>query len=135
MGAWDTTPFGNDDASDFLFGLEEASSAATALRGAFEAVLGADDYVEGPEGSVAVAAAAVVAEALGGSVEGVPEEIRQRIIALGLTAESARELAEGASAALDRVQGDNSELLELWQEAGEDEDFRRSLQNLSAGLA
>ncbi len=84
---------------------------------------------------MAVAAAAVVAESVAPSVDGIPRDMRQRIAALGLTPDQARELAPTAAAVLDRVEADDSELLELGHEAGEADDFRRGLQTVRASLS
>ena len=61
MGTWGDGPFDDDNASDWVWELQEAHDwtiIETALRGAADA--GADDYLEAPDGQIAWAAAAVV---------------------------------------------------------------------------
>jgi hypothetical protein len=61
MGAWDAGPFDNDDAVDWAAEFDNADKAAGTerLRTALQAA--SADYLEAPEGAVAVAAAQVVA--------------------------------------------------------------------------
>ena len=118
MGAWGAGSFDNDDASDFVAGLE--SEGVAAITAALEGVtsLDAKDYLEAPEASAAVAAAEVVAAACDGNVTLLPEEARQRVsehrgsIATPLLLTSARR-------AVERVLT-QSELKDLWQEGGAD---------------
>jgi hypothetical protein len=54
---------------------------------------------------------------------------------LGVSADDGRGLVSAALAALDRVEAKDSELLELWDEAGETEAWRGSLTQVRAALA
>ncbi len=132
MGTWGTGPFDDDMASDWVWELQEADDwgvVMTALRGAAD--VDAEGYLEAPDGQIAWAAAAVVAAADEPAVT-VPETVsgwleRHRE---GRPPE-ARPLA---STALGRVLADQSELAELWQEAGDEEEWRGNVQRLSALL-
>jgi hypothetical protein len=64
MGAWSSGPFDNDDAADFvgeLCKMTPPEFVAAVLGDALLAVTAGDGYIEAPEMSRAVAAAAIVA--------------------------------------------------------------------------
>jgi hypothetical protein len=112
VGAWGNGSFENDDAADWVAGLDEITPAdlANILTQA------ADDpaYLEGPAASVAVAAGEVVAALNGAAAEGAPAKIGEwaNKHSRALTPE----LKDVAIRALDRVRR-NSELKDLWMEA------------------
>jgi hypothetical protein len=114
MGAWDSGPFGNDDALDFLDYLGELTGTERVPR--IRAALDGDDgYLELAEGCAAVAAAALVAVANGmppGDAK-LPDEVDW-----AGTVPADEEIRAQARAALDRVSGTGSEWRELWEEAG-----------------
>ena len=60
MGAWAEGSFDNDDASDWVWNLEDAEDV-TILEDAFGAVTSADEYLESTDCTEAIAAAEVVA--------------------------------------------------------------------------
>jgi len=113
VGAWGSGPFDNDDAMDFVGDLANGSTAEVVAR-LREALALPDDYVESPEGSSAVAAAALVAARLGYN-PGNPT-VADLLVAHPFEADD--QLRSSASAALARVAADDSELMELWDEAG-----------------
>ena len=113
MGAWGSGPFDNDDAMDFVGGLADAPGAdLVVLLG--EALKLPQDYVESPEGSNAVAAAALIAARRGYNADNptVADLLQTHPF------DPDEELRSSAVAALVRVAGDESELMELWDEAG-----------------
>jgi Domain of unknown function (DUF4259) len=132
MGTWGNGPFDDDSASDWVWELEEATDwgvVETALRGAAE--VGADDYLEAPDGQVAWAAAAVVA-AVDDPAISVPENVASW---LGRYRESRPSEIRGLGVkAVQRVLGANSELGELWQEAGEESTWRANVEKVAAAL-
>ena len=116
MGAWGHNTFDNDDASDWVYELEE-SSDLTAITDALNAVTDdAEDYIEAPECSNALAAAEVVAALNGNPSPDLPDTVREWI-AGKLAPESS--LNAKAHRAVDVVLTD-SELKELWEENAED---------------
>jgi hypothetical protein len=135
MGAWDSGPFDNDDALDFLGDLEESPNVRFVLAGALAAAVESSGYLEAPEGSVAVAAAALVAVVHAGRASGVSDSIAERIRALRLTDDDASDLIPAAGRALDRAVGSESELLGLWEDAGSGDEWRETLSSIRDGLA
>lgn len=122
MGAWDADPFGNDDAADWAaeFELLDRTAGLQVLDAVFAAANQAD-YVEAPDGSIAVAAAQVVAWLL------VPDLVGASSYSATAVAWTQRcggqpdqAMVDAARRALQRVQSDESELAELWNETGED---------------
>jgi hypothetical protein len=128
MGAWGTSAFENDDAGDFLLDLTQAG--ADIVREALT-TSNIESYLEAPEGSIAVAAAEIVAASAGRPAADLPDEATDWVAAhaghLGPTDVSL------ALAALARVSGEDSELAELWAEA-EDPGWEQSIQDLAARL-
>jgi hypothetical protein len=119
MGAWGAGVFANDTAADWAGDLVEGGSEETVREAlATAAEPPADAYLDADEGSEALAAAEVVAAAAGRPT--APDAYSEDVIAwagrhpdLG-----ADELIALATAAVDRVTGENSELNELWHEDG-----------------
>ncbi|MGR4864485.1 DUF4259 domain-containing protein [Caulobacter sp. LARHSG274] len=111
MDAWADGPFDNDDALDFIDDLAEAPDWRTVVQ-ALDYVTKQSGYLEAPEGSIAVAAAAIVAAAVG-EVTVLPDNHHELKSALGAPPVGAVALAR---AALARVVAPASELDELWQE-------------------
>lgn len=71
---WGIGPFDNDDAIDFAYELL-ASDDLTPAREAMAATTDTDGWLEVPEGSRALAAAAVVTAAFEGEVTRMPKEV------------------------------------------------------------
>lgn len=126
MGAWGLLFDENDDAADWLADFADAPNWA-AIDEAFALD---DDYVEAPEASNAVAAAEIVAAAVGHAsprLDGALKEWASKQTDEG----SARR--DNAIQALKRVR-DDSELCELWQESEEFEDWKKSIDETLARL-
>jgi len=114
MGAWGANAFENDDAADWLSDLVDTEDDTDPVRFALEAVIEEDEPVEAPESSMALAAAEVVAAALGRPSPKLPEDVqswlpRQRVKVIG----ELRDLALDAV----RTVKENSELRDLWNES------------------
>lgn len=128
MGSWGSAPFDNDDASDWSYEVLDGGgpeAVASALR---EVVI--DDPPELPDAAAAVGAAALVAGALGVTVD-LPDELAAWLSSADR--DSLRGLAPEAVVALDRVL-DDSELGELWDETGDDE-WRDATRRMRDGIA
>ncbi|HSE09868.1 MAG TPA: DUF4259 domain-containing protein [Nocardioidaceae bacterium] len=124
MGTWGNGPFDNDDASDWVYKLED--SGVSALRSALAVE---DGYLKAPQAAEAVAAATVVGLASDLPVEST-EEVSEWLG--GADADEVRSFAGGAVVALERVLED-SELAELYDESG-DEEWRQQVRALHDGL-
>ena len=123
MGAWDM--FGNDDAADWALDLLESEQPASFIENTL-AIAKGDGYLEAPDGSQIVAAAAVIASACGKAPQGFPEDIGEWLRGKEGTF---KPLASTALAALQRVRSEPSELLDLWQET---DDFSAWFGDLDA---
>lgn len=134
MGTWDIGHFDSDTAADFGGGLDDAppGKREDLIRDVLAAVArtGPGEYLDGDDGAVAVAAAALVAAQCPGGepVESAygPKEAIPTLDA---------ELRRVAVQALDRLLGEQSELLELWAETGADELWRAGIGRLRGVLA
>ena len=126
MGAWGGKTFENDIAMDFIGDLAEAPvDAAETVRSALEEAAGtaAGEYLDADVGSEALAAAAVVSAALPGSpVDRSDPSVDEYLTAIVPHVPAG--LASAAVAAIDRVLGPESELVELWAQAESLEAFR-----------
>jgi len=114
MGAWGSGPFENDDALDAVDALVDGSFALDDLRDALSA-----NYLEVPEGSVALALVEVALATLG-RIDPPAEldEVDIRLLA-GQFDDNAYELILRAAERV--VQPDGSELYEVWLDAGDDD--------------
>lgn len=125
MGAWGHGPFDNDAAQDWIGEIVEDDLDA-AVRSALEVPLRGGN-LELDEGSIAVAAAALVAAALDGETSAVPKNTLSRLSAW----KPADELRSLAVRVLDVVSGASSELASLW--SGDDA-WRASMGRLRTRL-
>ncbi|MFE5299527.1 DUF4259 domain-containing protein [Streptomyces sp. NPDC056632] len=132
MGTWDIGPFDNDTAADFSYTVDEAPAEkkADVLLAAFREVVGTgEEYLDADLAVEAVAAAALVAAQCPGgepvTTSYGPDEPLPPL---------PTELRPVAVAALDRVLGPESELLELWEESDGTE-WKAGIVRLRAVLA
>jgi hypothetical protein len=116
MGAWGAGPFDNDDACDWAYDLPKGR--VKYIRNTLQAVTNAraDEYVEAPECSSAIAAAEAVAAMHGKGLKKLPEDVDAWV---ATKPKPDAELKSLAVAALERI-GSSSELKELWDEGGPD---------------
>lgn len=117
MGTWDTGHFDNDTAADFSGTIDDAPEAgrAAVIRDALVVAIEAD-YLDSDEGAPAVAAAALVASQCPGGEPVTTAYGPDKPLPVLPT-----DLRPLAVKALDAVLGENSELRELWDEAGDKE--------------
>jgi hypothetical protein len=116
MGAWGEKAFENDSALDWLTELE--AEGVTALRTILSTVAETeeDDYLDVDDGAGAIAAAEIVAAALGRGRDRVPKQV---IAWLDANAGAIRsEDLALARRAVERVVAPNSELRGLWDPDG-----------------
>lgn len=117
MGSWGSGPFENDSASDWVHELKAVTDDSV-VRSAL--ALGDDEYLDNHEGSSAWAAAEVVAAALGRPHLDLPQEVQHWVELNGSTVKKRR---KKAGKALERILAHDSELHDMWDEAGALEEF------------
>lgn len=127
--------FGNDDAADWVGDLADGGTTDQVedlLREV--AGLSLDDYLEAGQGAEALAAAELVAVALGRGLP--PNPYSESGVAWVAQHPEVAKLQSVAKAAVERVRADESELLELWQEADPSayDAWQAALVDLSARL-
>ena len=122
MGAHGTGIFDNDDAWDWVHGFERDKGLAF-VEGTLDRVIAAgSNYLEAPEACQALAAAEVVARALGH-----PGQHAYELPAIDEWIEKTRpaptqRLAGKCVLAIERILAERSELRDLWEEGGVSED-------------
>jgi len=133
MGAWDIGTFDNDDASDWLYDLEESTDTSV-IQAALDAVNESDeDAPEAPDCICALAAAEIVAALRGYPLDSLPENAQSWVDTHdGLEVGS---LVKSSLTAVERIRT-NSELKELWDEASESEcsKWHATLDDLTSRL-
>ena len=132
MGTWGSGVFANDDAMDWIAALEDTDDIGVVER-ALGAVTNADGYLEAPTCAEALAAAEVVATLRKQPGPDVPSEVFEWLARVGR--ELPPKLPGEAQLAIDRIMTE-SELQELWEEAGEPDlgEWRATLDELRGRL-
>ena len=121
MGTWNTKPFGNDKASDWLWKLEEAKDDSV-LKAAFEADADADETV---------AAAAVIEAARREPIGKLPPKAKAWVSERGFVPSD--ELVKQAIVVVERIKT-KSELRELWEESNSFKSWLKQMDSLLTGL-
>ena len=133
MGAWSHEPFGNDNANDWAYELEEAEDLSY-IEATLDAVLEVEGYLEASEASCAIAAVEVIAKLLGAGTQSdsYTEKVDEWV--KNVRAKPSRTLLDKAQRVLERIGGKESELSELWKE-GDASEWEASLKALCAAVA
>jgi Domain of unknown function (DUF4259) len=130
MGTWDASSFGNDDAMDWVFTLQESDTLAPIA----DALDAADaEYLEAPDADVITAAAETLVALAGQPSDALPAEVQEWVA--GHAHLDGRPLRDQAIRALARVTAPNSEIVELWTESGEDAEWRANIGRLGTALS
>ena len=135
MGTWSHEPFGNDTASDWAYDLEEQKDfflVAQAIQGVLD---NDEDYLDADLAVEAIAAAEVLAKALGRGTQ--TDAYTEKVDAwlASIKAKPSADLLSGAQAALARIMGPDSELKELWEDSEDFENWVSSIKALQTALA
>ena len=132
-GGWDTGPFDNDDALDWVWELTE-SDDLSAIDMALDGVLESPSYIEAPTASMAIAAAEVLAALAGKPADTLPDEVSGWVETHDLKVST--DMTAKARKVLELVVDDeNSELAQLWGDAPPlASAWRASLENLAQRL-
>jgi hypothetical protein len=130
MGTWAVDAFGNDDAADWAYELEEAEDLGPIEEAIAEVLAVGEEYLEAPEAAVALAAIEVLARVVGNPGEkNSYTEAADKWVA-NLSAKPTAELIDKAHTAIARILAENSELNELWQDSEEYEAWLASVSDL-----
>lgn len=123
MGAWGVGSFSNDSALDWCEDVLDGKDVVEAVRAVLTEVaeLSDDDYLDADEGAPAVAAADVLACALGKPPEDITDDYQERFEPHFADLKADVALRSTALKALARIAAENSELAELWAEGGDGE--------------
>lgn len=134
MGAWGTGLFENDDALDFAGDVVERGGLALVENVLVEILDMGDEYIEAPEAEQALVAAEIVAALAGRPAAEYPDELAEWLDELDAVPDDA--LVDTARRTVQRVLTPPSELLELWEEAGEDDyaEWRVGVEAIAARL-
>jgi hypothetical protein len=133
MGAWGVLAFDDDDANDWAYGLEKTDDLSL-IESTLNTVEHADDYLEAPDASNALAACEVLARLNGnpGYKNSYTEKVDQWVASHPL--KSSAQLRQRAEAAIDRILGGNSELKDLWSDSDENDEWLKSVEDLRQRL-
>ncbi|UZN03803.1 DUF4259 domain-containing protein [Cellulomonas sp. S1-8] len=134
MGTWGLGPFDNDTAADWAAGLDEAApqQRESVVREALTSAIEAEDDLDGDDGMVAIAAAAVVASRLPGGPE-IDHNYGPDVATVTNLRPDA-DLRALAARALERTCAEGSEWRELWEEADEYDNVVQALAPIAAAL-
>ena len=132
MGAWSADTFGNDDACDWAYGLENVNDLSL-LESTLDTLLShGTEYVEAPEASEALAAIEAIARLQGnwGERNAYTEPVDEWVEKTKLQPSAA--LTKKAHLVIERILAENSELKELWQESEEYEAWQAFVAELKS---
>ena len=132
MGAWSHEPFGNDDANDWAYGLEDTKDLSL-IEVALDRVLQTDGYLEAPEASEAVAAVEVLAKILGKGTQSDAYTKKVDAWVKSVSIGPSPILLSKAHQALARILEEDSELCELWSE-GDSAEWVASIRALQGAV-
>jgi len=134
MGAWDTDPFGNDTACDWAYSLEESENLELIEETLARIEAAGDEYIEAPDAEEAIAAADTLARLKGNfyiknnCTEAVDDWVAEQEHPVP------QDLVDLAIHVIERVQNEPSELLELWEESGDFDAWKKHLDDLKKRL-
>ena len=129
MGAWGVLAFDNDDANDWAYGLEGVSDLSLVESAFAEVESAGAGYLEQGAACNALAACEVIARLRGrpGYTNSYTEKVDRWVAAHRI--EPPAELVTGGGAVIARILGPESELREVWEDAG-DEEWRAAVEDL-----
>jgi len=129
MGTWSVDTFGNDAACDWVGSFLDSPGLAT-VASAIEGVNKSDGYLDSYDACECLAACEVIARIQG--KWGLRNAYSERLDAWieAHPTDVPRGLVADADAAIERILGADSELRELWDEGGNNEDWRNAIDDL-----
>jgi len=134
MGAWDMDAFGNDDACDWAYGLEDVKDLSLIESTLNKVIQVGDQYLDSPSACEALAAAEVLARLQGhwGERNAYTEAVDNWVEETKLT--PTPELARKAHLAINRILAKDSELQELWQDSENYDAWLASVNDLKSRI-
>ena len=135
MGAWATTPFGNDTACDWAYGLSEYDDLSL-IEDTLDNVLEVgSEYLEAPDAEEAIAAIETLARLKGnwGERDAYTEKADAWVEKVQLKPSQA--LVEKVGRVLERILAPDSELVELWEESDEFDAWKTSVDDLKGRVS
>jgi len=135
MGAWGSDSYDNDTANDWAYGLEDVSDLSLVIGAIGPVATRGDDYLDSDEACEAIAACEVIARLKGnwGKRDAYTETIDNWVQAHPIAPPD--ELVQQALKAIDRILASPSELMELWDEGGFNEEWHAKMADLRARIA
>ncbi len=136
MGTWGVLAFDNDTADDWAYDLEDVDDLALVKSALGEVLEAGEDYLDSDLACDALAACEVLARLRGqtGYTNSYTEKVDRWVEAHKDRVLPSEELLSLASAAIDRILGEDSELRELWDEGAGGEEWRAAVENLRQRL-
>jgi tetratricopeptide (TPR) repeat protein len=132
LGSWDVTPFGNDEAQDWLSDLILSHSTEPIFRALVTAAkVSAEEFLQAPESERAVAAAELVACAREKPCKDVPEQLAAWVAEQKFVAGD--QIAQMAVQVLERI-ASNSELQQVWDDTDSAEEWHDRIRDLQGRL-
>ena len=135
MGAWGHLPFDDDTTNDWAYGLEDIDDLSLVEAAFDELEEVGNEYLDRDIASNALGACEVLARLSGrpGYTNAYTEKVDEWVAAHKLKPPPI--LLKRASAALDRILADNSELRELWHESEDGPAWRKAIQDLRSRVS
>lgn len=129
MGAWAEDTFGNDTACDWISSFLD-DPGIPAVKSVIQTVLEIDGYLDSDEACECLAACEVIARLQGkwGLRNAYSEDLDNWIKANPMKVPD--DLKAAADSAIERILGLNSELPELWDEGGRNEEWHKAINDL-----
>jgi hypothetical protein len=133
MGAWSENTFGNDAACDWI-GVFLNKPGLAVIREAIDDVLGTEDYLDSDEACDCLAACEVIARLQGkwGIRNSYSEDLDKWVKANPMTVPN--DLKDAADSAIERILAPKSELPELWDDGGRNEEWHEVMDDLRARI-
>lgn len=134
MGTWSHEPFGNDSANDWAYDLEDQTDFSLVAQAIQKVLDNGNDYLDSDVAVEAVAAAEVLAKALGRGTQADAYTEKVDTWLKSLAVKPFPDLLSKAQAALTRIMGPDSELRELWEESDDFQSWQSSIKALQSAF-
>ena len=130
MGAWGTGVFDNDTACDWAYELEAQRDLALIERTLDTVLAAGDEYLDASDAEEALAAIEAIARLQGhwgvrnsytANMDAWVEQVKSQ---------PSEMLLQKAHAVIDRILGEDSELLELWDDSDSLDEWKRAVEDL-----